>query len=213
MAEIVYGIAADGTRVPLRVDASGGLQVGGGGPVSVTGSTALTAGEAHLGELGGNLISVAVEFTRPSDTNAYSINDVVSDDTTTTTMQAIANAGRVSGGSGYIVGIRISTNKKSITPQFRIHFFNTTGATLSGDNANWQDKYADAAKRVAFYDMPAMTTGADTTNSDMSRALDMTMRIPYVCAATSLYFVLETLTAFTPSSGQKFTVTVFLDRN
>lgn len=49
------------------------------GDVSVTGSTQLTAGEAHLGELGGNLLAVAVEFTRPSDTNAYSINDVVSE--------------------------------------------------------------------------------------------------------------------------------------
>lgn len=182
-------------------------------PIQVTGSTALTAGEAHLGELGGNLLSVAVEFTRPTDTSPYSIGDVVSNDTGTTTMQAIANAGRVSGGSGYIVGIRISTDKKSITPQLRVHFFNTNGATLSGDNAAWQDKYADSAKRVAFYDMPAMTTGADTSNSDMSRTVDMTMRIPYIATATILYFVLETLTAFTPANAQKFTVTVFLDRN
>lgn len=202
MAEIVYGIAADGTRVPLRVDANGGLQIAG-----------VTAGETHLGEVGGNLIMISTEFTRPSDTSPYSINDVVSNDTATTTMQALANAARVSGGSGYIVGIRISTDKKSIVPQFRVHFYNTNGATLSGDNANWQDKYADASKRVAYYDMPAMSTGADTTNSDMSRALDMTMRIPYVCAATSLYFVLETLTAFTPASGEKFTVTIFVDRN
>lgn len=184
-----------------------------GGAVSVTGSTALTAGEAHLGELGGNMIAVAVEFTRPSDTNAYGLNDVVSDSTSATTMQAIANAGRVSGGSGYIVGIRISTDKKSITPQLRIHFFNTNGATVSADNANWQDKYADAGKRIGYYDMPAMTTAADTSNSDMSRTVDMTMRIPYVCAATSLYFVLETLTVFTPANGQKFTVTIFADRN
>lgn len=181
--------------------------------LGISGSAQLTAGEAHLGELGGNLLSVAVEFTRPADTTAYGINDVVSDSTSATTMQEIANAGRVSGGSGYIVGIRIATDKKSITPQLRIHLFNTSGATLSVDNANWQDKYADVAKRIAYYDMPAMTTGADTTNSDMSRTVDMTMRIPYICTATSLYFVLETLTAFTPASGQKFTITIFMDRN
>lgn len=174
---------------------------------------AITAGEAHAGEVGGNLLSISTEFTRPSDTTGYSIGDVVSDSTSATTMQALANAARVSGGSGYIVGIRIATDKKSITPRLRIHFYNTTGATLSADNAQWQDKYADNSKRVAYYDMPPMITGADTTNSDMSRAVDMAMRIPYVCAATSLYFVLEALDAFTPASGEKFTVTVFVDRN
>lgn len=181
--------------------------------LTVSNGGAAAAGENHIGEVGGNLIRVATEFTRPADTTAYSANDVVSDSTSGTTMQALANAARVSGGSGYIVGIRISTDKKSITPQFRIHFFSTNGATVSNDNAAWQDKYADVGKRIAYYDMAAMTTGADTTNSDMSRAVDMTMRIPYVCAGTSLYFVLETLSAFTPASGQKITVAVFLDRN
>lgn len=160
-----------------------------------------------------NLTRISVEFTRPSDTNAYAIGDVVSDSTSATTMQAIANAARVSGGSGEIMGIRLSTDKKSINPRIRVHFYSTNGATVSADNANWQDKYADVGKRIAYYDMPAMTTGADTSNSDMSRSVDMTMQIPYVCAATSLYFVLETLDAFTPASGEKFTLTVFLKRN
>lgn len=180
---------------------------------AVSVSAALAAGEAHLGEVAGNLAMVSTEFTRPNDTTPYGANDVVSDSTSATTMQALANAARVSGGSGYIVGIRVSTDKKSIVPRLRVHFYNTNGATLSVDNANWQDKYADAAKRVGFWDMPAMTTGADTTNSDMSRTLDFTMRIPYTCAATSLYYVLEALDAFTPAAQEKFTVTVFVDRN
>lgn len=184
-----------------------------GDPYVLGVSGVLTAGEAHLGEVAGNLAMVSTEFTRPNDTTPYGANDVVSDSTSATTMQALANAARVSGGSGYIVGIRVSTNKKSIVPRFRIHFFNTNGATLSVDNANHQEKYADLSKRVGFWDMPAMTTGADTTNSDMSRSVDFTMRIPYVCAATSLYYILETLDGYTPAAQDKYTVTVFLDRN
>ena len=161
----------------------------------------------------GNLISVAVEITRPSDTSPYGIGDVISDSVSATTMQAIADAARTTGGSGYIVGMRASTDKKNSVQQLRIHFFNTNGATISVDNAAWQDKYADAGKRIAYYDLPAMTTAADTSNSDMSRSVDMTMRIPYTCVGTSLYFVPETLTAFTPNSGQKFTFIFFLDRN
>lgn len=164
-------------------------------------------------EAGDNLVRVSVEFTRPADTTPYSIGDVVSDSASATTMQAIANAAQAAGGSGEIMGIRLSTDKKSITPRIRVHFFSTNGATLSADNAAWQDKYADISKRVAYYDMPAMTTPTDTSNSDMSRSVDMTMQIPYICAATSLYFVLEALDAFTPSNGEKFTLTVFLKRN
>lgn len=171
------------------------------------------ATESHLGEVGGNMLSIATEFTRPADTTAYAANDAVGDSTSALTMQALANAARVSGGSGYIVGIKVTTDKKSITPRFRVHFFNTNGATLSNDNAQWQEKYADASKRLFYYDMPAMITGADTTNSDMSRSIDVTMRIPYYCTVTTMYYVLETLDAFTPANGEKITVTVLVDRN
>lgn len=191
---------------PWKVDGSAVTQ-----PVS--GTVTAAASENHVGEIGGNLVSVATEFTRPADTLAYTAGDVVSDSTSATTMQALANAARVSGGSGYIVGIKISTDKKSITPRLRVHFFGTNGATIAADNVAYKEVYADGSKRLFYYDMPAMTTAADTTNSDMSRSVDTSMRIPYICAATSLYYVLETLDAFTPASGQKITVTTFLDRN
>lgn len=173
----------------------------------------LAAGNNHIGEVAGNLIAISGVFVRPSDTNAYAVNDVVSDNTTTTTMVVLANAARVSGGSGYIVGLRIATNKKSITPRLRIHFFGNNGATIAGDNVNYKEVYADASKRIGYWDLPALTTAADTTNSDMSRSLDMTVRIPFTCTATSLYYVIETLDAFTPASGDSWTVTVYVDRN
>lgn len=182
-------------------------------PVSIATAPVLVAGEAHIGEVGGNLPSVATEFTRPADTAAYTAGDVWSDNTTTTTMQALAGAARVSGGSGYIVGARISTDKRNSTQRIRVHIFNTTGATLAADNAAYKEVYADTSKRVFYFDMPAMTTATDTTNSDMSRTVDTTLRIPYTCAATSLYFVFEALDAFTPASGQKATLTLYLDRN
>lgn len=169
--------------------------------------------EDHLGEVGGNLLMIATEFTRPNDSTPYAANDVVSDSTSATTMQALAAAARAAGIGGYITGIRVSTDKKSITPRIRVHFWNTTGATLAADNAAWKDLYADSAKRVGYIDLPAMITGADSTNSDNSRSLDLTIRIPYTCVATSLYYVLETLDAFTPAANEKFTVTVFCDRN
>lgn len=186
--------------------------------VAVTGAAggnagALEASEAHIGQVSGNLVTIAREFTRPANTTAYTAGDAVGDSTSALTMQELANAARVSGGSGYIVGVRLATDKKSITPRIRVHFFSANGATLANDNEAWKDLYADSSKRVGYVDLPAMTTGTDTTNSDMSRSLDLTVRVPYVCNATSLYYVLEALDAFTPASGQKFNLTVTCDRN
>lgn len=172
------------------------------------------ATESHLGEVGGKLIFVTVEFTRPNDTTAYAANDVVSDNTVTTTVQAMANLARIASGTGYIVKARLSTDKKSVTPRIRVHLFSASDPTVSADNAQWQDKYADASKRLGYFDLPAMTTGADTSNSDMSRTFDLTLRIPAISAANkSIYWVLETLDAFTPAALEKFTLELTMDNN
>lgn len=165
--------------------------------------------------VGGNLLRTSTEMTRTSDTNGYSLNDVVSNSVSATTPIALTGAVRVNGGTGYIVRASITTDKKSIVPQFRVHLFNANDATVSADNANWQDKYADKDKRLGYFDLPAMTTGADTTNSDMSRTQDNTLRHAIKAASdtTTIYAVLETLTAFNPASGQKFTLTLYVDVN
>lgn len=162
-----------------------------------------------------HMVMVSGEFTRPADTTAYTAGDVVSNSTSTTTPLSFPDIFRVNQGSGYIVGIRISTDKKSITPRFRVHFFNDATATLSADNVAFKEVYADASKRLGYYDMPAMTTAQDATNSDMSRSIDLSMRMPVVAATgdDSLYVVLEALDAFTPASGEKFNVMVSIDNN
>lgn len=158
----------------------------------------------------GNTIVVSSEFTRPADTTAYGISDAVNNSTSAPTLLTIAGVARINGYGGIICGIRISTNLKSIVPAFRVHLFNVSNPTLSADNAAWKELYADAGKRVGYYDMPAMNTAVDAANSDTSRSVDFNVRLPFMCAASdrSLYIALETLTAFTPASGQKFTVTL-----
>lgn len=173
------------------------------------------ATELHLGEVGGKITSVSVEFTRPNDTTPYSSNDVVSNDTSASTLMAFASLMRVNAGTGYIVGARLLTDKKSITPRFRVHIFNDSAPTRSADNAQHKAVYADHSKRVAVFDMPAMTTAADTTNSDFSGATDFTLRVPVIAAAgtTTLYALLEALDAFTPAALEKFRLILSVDNN
>lgn len=175
----------------------------------------LAAGEAHIGQIGGAIVVSSVEFTRPNDTTAYAANDVVSNNTTTTTLNTLPTCARVNGGSGYIVGARLLTDKKSITPRVRVHLFNVINPTVAADNAQHKSVYADASKRIASFDLSAMATAADSTNSDLSAATDWTLRIPFVCAGSdrAIYWFLETLDIFTPAANEKFTLMLLLDQN
>jgi len=173
-----------------------------------------SASESHIGETGGRTVVSSVEITRATpDATAYAANDAVTP--AAGGLSEITNVARIAGGSGYITQIRVSTNKKSITPRLRLHFFNASNPTISADNLPWQDKYADAAKRVTYVDLPAMVTAADTTNSDMSRTMDATVRVPFKCAdaTTSIFIAIETLDAFTPDAGQKFTIKLNTELN
>ena len=162
----------------------------------------------------GGLVVVSGELTRPADTTAYAIGDVVATSTSAATALSISGCARVNGGSGYIVRAALITDLKSITPSFRIHIFNAQ-PTQSNDNAAYRGLYADVSKRVGEFTLGPMATPADTTNSTLSRALDMNLRIPFVCAAgtTALLFIFETLTAFPPASGQKFTLQLAIVQN
>lgn len=154
-------------------------------------------------------------LTRPADTTAYTAGDVVSNNATTTTPIAFSDIFPKDAGTGYLVGARLSTDKKSITPRIRLHLFNASTATVAADNAAFKEVYADAGKRLGYVDLPAMTTATDSTNSDMSRAFDLTLRVPIVAAAgdRDLHVVLEALDAFTPASGQQFSLTLYVDAN
>jgi len=201
--------------LPAGSNAIGKLTANSGVDIGDVDVTSIAAGENHLGEVGGKLATVSGSFTRPADTTAYTAGDVVSNSTSSTTLLSISGCARVNAGSGYIVGARLITDKKSITPRVRVHVYNASNPTVAADNAAMDIRYADVSKRIGFFDLPAMSTGTDSTNSTSSQAQDKTLRFPFVCAAssTTLYFLLEALDAFTPASGEAFTLVVDCDQN
>lgn len=183
----------------------------------VTGAVTATpaATELHLGEVGGNMSFVTAELTRVSDTNAYTAGDVVSNSTTTTTLLTFTNLARVNGGSGYIVLARATTDKKSITPRLDLQVYNASTPTVAGDNVLHAELYADVGKRIGNIVLPAMATPLGSTNSDISRAMNDTVRLPYKCASDSrnVHVLVTTLDAFTPASAEKFSITLAADNN
>lgn len=177
------------------------------------GDVDVTSLPAHLGTVSANGAKVGVEFTRPSDTTAYAAKDVVCNSTSSPTVITFADFARVNAGSGIIVRARLFTDKKDVTAQFRLHLFHTAPTAIN-DNAPYTLLYANAANRIGQLDFPAMAT-EDATNSTSSAAMrpaaDGSAGPPNLwfqaaSGSRAIYGVLETLTGFTPASGQKFYV-------
>jgi hypothetical protein len=74
-------------------------------------SSALLAGEAHIGSVSGQSTVVSANFTRPPDTTNYNSQDIVSNSTSSPVILTFTNIARVNQGSGYIVKARIITNQ------------------------------------------------------------------------------------------------------
>jgi hypothetical protein len=194
--------AVDGNVTSVATDQFGRIQLGANA----------STGETHLGEVGGRLVSVGVNFTRPSDTTAYAAKDAVSDSTSAPTILTFANFARIAAGSGYIVRANMMTDQTTLTARLRLHLFHTS-VTAINDNAAFTLLYANRASRIGYIDFdPGVTEGAGST---ASHSLNAITRLPFVCAAASrsVFGLLETLDIFTPASAQAFYVELIGDLN
>lgn len=155
---------------------------------------------------------VSVEFTRPANTTAYAVGDIVSNSTVSTTILTFSNV-LSAGGKGKIVGVTVSTDEPSLTPEIRLHVYSQSTPTLAVDNAAFIELYADAAKKVGYIDLAAMTSPASASGDAVSRTQNMSLNFPVKTSGSSknLYGVLETRSTFTPASAQKFLVTVYVE--
>jgi len=190
---------------PTALTANGGFKIGL--------VESIPAGENYLGTYGQIELSMAVEKIRDANATPYVAGDQISN--ATTPFFTFTNIFRVNGGSIDITGIEVITDLKSIVPKMRVGFFNANTATLSADLAPAQELYVDESLRMGYFDMPALATAADATNSTCSRVYYRPNPISLVAAGGSrnLYVDLKTLDAFTPASGQKITVRLFYIQN
>lgn len=131
----------------------------------------------------------------------------------------LPNAARVAAGTGYYAKGQLLTDQKTCVAQVRVHFFHTA-VTAILDNDPYLKLYANAAARDSVINFPAMAT-EDSTNSTAAGAdvvpgtSGANTPAPYTCDASNrdLYFMLETLTTFTPASGQKLHLKFTFDNN
>ena len=186
----------DGTYAEI-VYAAGGGGGGGGG--------ALSAGEAHIGEVGGKTIIAGASLTRPSDTNAYAVGDLIGNSTTAGSVSPMALAvGRIAQGTGMIRRARLKVNDTAwANATVRAHFYKNSPTAANGDNSPWsttESEYRDMVLDKSFSDPFVKGIGVPAAGSEIN----------FDCAADSqgIYALLEARTAVTPGSAKTFGLTV-----
>jgi hypothetical protein len=192
--------------------------VGISGPVTVSGPVSLANDPAAPTPVytPGGLFTAAVAFNRPADTAAYLAGDRVADSTSAATVLEFTNVARAIGEAVRIERVRLRKTGPSLTnASFRVHLFRLQPTVNVNDNGIF-----NASNVLALADINGYVGSVDIT---MDKAAVIGARgVGVPTAGTgitaeaagqashtlSLWAVIEALAAYTPVSGETFTLTL-----
>ena len=152
---------------------------------------------------------VSATFTRPADTTAYSVGDLVANSTTAASVVPMAFTPGADISRGFSVRrARVSASNTSTTnASFRVHLYQTDPSAstgiANGDNGAWSTK-------VAGY-MGSLDVTIDKAFTDAAKGVGVPLIGGEVtgtpaAGALTVYALLEARAAYTPTSAQTFTV-------
>jgi hypothetical protein len=157
-----------------------------------------------IGSVGGYTDVPSDSFTRPSDTNAYAIGDLVANSTTAGSVVPMDfTIARVSGGSGMIRRARIRKSTATLTnAQFWLHIFSTVPTMTNGDNGAFLATISGYLG--AFY----VSMDRDFSDGAFGSAAPLVgADIGFKLASGQVvYGLLEARAAYAPGNAEVFTV-------
>lgn len=148
-----------------------------------------------------NLINTQATFTRPADTTAYTANDLVANSVTAgsvvpMTFSLPRNAGVKLYRASVSVNSAVPTNLK-----FNLHLYGSLPTCTNGDNGAWLTTSSNWLGSVAI-------DGTTQTFSDNSVGWSTLTTYPLLLVSKTVYGLLQATAAYTPTSGEIFTVTL-----
>ena len=192
------------TRVKTSLDTFAANDQPGYTPANTSGVplAALSSSNDVVGRVGGSSANVSANFTRPADTNAYASGDLVANSTTAGSVTTMSFAvSRATGLGGMVRRGRLRKSGTGISGAFfRLHLYRASPTPSNGDNGAWlTDKAADYLGAIDFtcdraFTDGAIASGVPITGSEINFTSD------------TLYGLLEARGAYTPVSGETFTV-------
>lgn len=152
------------------------------------------------------LTVISSSFTRPADTVAYAVGDLIANSTTAGSVTPLSFALNGMAGTGQTIVLRTrlsKTNTSAANASFRLHLYETAPVVANGDNGAWStSKAANYLGNIDVTSMFAFTDGC-TGYGAAAAGAEMRMRLS---AGTTLYGLLEARAAYTPGNAEAFTV-------
>lgn len=164
---------------------------------------------AHGNVLLGSAVgqSISASQTRPNDVLAYNALDVVGANPAANI--TFANVLPTAGGTFVILGARLRIDRNAIPAgmsSFRLHLYNAAPTAIA-DNAVYNLPAADRAKYLGYITLSASLVLGDTVWLQVS---DVNFIGKLAAGSTSLFGILQTVGAFTPTASTVKTVTLNL---
>jgi hypothetical protein len=183
ITEVITGSAGDNAPLKVKGNSSTGAMY-----VEVLNSAGTSTGSSSH--------SATVTITRPSDTTAYTAGDAVGD-TNGSAILTFANMARAAG-DVIITSIELEIDVAAVPSgmgAFNVRLYNAAPTAIA-DNAAWDLVSGDRGKYLGKIQLSTPTDEGSTLFSDndgINKQITLT--------STSLYVVLQTVAAFTPSSA------------
>lgn len=155
--------------------------------------------------------NLAANFTRPANTTAYAVGDIVANSTTAGSVVPLSfTAARLSAGSFRVRRVKVSKSNNVLTAaQFRVHFFTASPTIANGDNGVFSTSgtadyvgYIDVTLDIAFTDGAAGF--AALPGFGIGRKL---------ASGQTLFALLEARAAYTPASAEVFRVEIEVEQD
>jgi len=145
-------------------------------------------------------------FTRPADTTAYAVGDLIANNTTAGSVTRMSFTGASLGGSngtGRITDLILSKSGTAAA-RIRAHFLKTDHAVTNGDNGALVLTSLDIDNYLGYMDVSFTGTDDGVGSGGNLVAKSYDLPVPYSISGDTIYCVLEALTAWTPTSSGTF---------
>lgn len=145
--------------------------------------------------------SSSASKTRPNDTNAYSAGDVLAESTSAGTVWTFTSIAPSGGGKILITNASLEIDVAAVPSgmtTFRLHLYSTSPTAIN-DNAAMDLPSGDRAKYLGFIELPTPLAITSTLWSE-TEAQNYAIRKQVVAASDTLYGILQTVGAYTPTA-------------
>lgn len=142
-------------------------------------------------------------FTRPADTTAYTANDLVANSVTAGSVVPMSFTIPVPGIS--LERVQVSANSSTNTnAKFNLQLYSSSPTATNGDNGAWLTTSSNWLGTVAI-DCTVSAFSDKLTGMGYANTVDT----PVSLGSGTVYGLLQATAAYTPTSAEVFTVTLY----